>query len=300
MHCYNYLCQNFLEQQSLNTEQSTYINLQDSTVSYSYGDSLLNCYLPFSEKDTFYLSMKVSSEVEQTGHIGTKRPFTLEGDDGIFALLLICFVFFTGIYRGGLTFFKENIRSFFSLRRNSNSLNQATTTDFWFNFVLVFQMILLTSIILFDFFLESNGNYVPPHSFYTIILFIFTISVFLLLKYLVYKLIGFLFNIEDIISVWLRNYILILEMIGIIAFIPVLVLVYSQNLHEYLLIFFIVLFIVSRLLLFYRIITFFLEQHVNILFLIAYLCSVEIIPYVILYQILSNLYKIDIISLLWH
>jgi len=251
--------------------------------------------LYFSEK---HFPVVPEKEKPQTGHEGIKRPFTLEGDDGVFALLLICFVFFTRIYRGGFIFFRENIRLLFSSRKSPNLFSETTTTEFWFNFILLFQSVLLASIILFDWFLEADPSPVPPNSFYTISLFTLTIAAFLGLKYLLYRLVGFIFNIKEHVNVWLRNYMIVLEMMGIIAFIPALMLVYSQSFHQYLLIFFAVLFIVSHLILFYRLITFFLQQHVNFLFLIAYLCSVEIIPYVLLYGVLINLYRVDIINLL--
>jgi len=302
MHCYNYLCTNISKYFFLlSIEQAT-----DSTEIFrAQLDSVINSRFSFYKENSIYLSdeeikLSLTQDTRQGKHIGEKKPFTLEGDDGIFALLLICFVFFTRIYKGGLSFFRENIRIFFSFRKKQSTYySETTSTDFWFNFVLVFQTVLLAAIVLFDHFLETNESYVPPHSFSTILLFVLALSVFLFVKYLLYKLIGILFNIKDSINIWVRNYMLILEMMGIISFIPVLILVYSQNLHNYLLFFFIVLFIVSRLLLFYRLITFFLEQHVNLLFLIAYLCSVEIIPYIILYQVLIYLYKIDIIHLLW-
>jgi len=303
MHCYNYLCADFTI--VLNTEPSTYI-IDSTRILQANEDSVLNRHLSFEKDTSLYfskdkLSVFLGKDADnQTGKAGEKRPFTLEGDDGIFALLLVCFLFFTRIYRGGFSFFEENLSFLFSFRKNKNLFNETTSTEFWFNFILVFQSILLASIVMFDFFLEFEEHPVPKHSFFTILLFIFSISFFLFLKYIFYIVIGYLFDIKEAIHIWIRNYIIILEMMGIIAFIPALMLVYSQNVHYFLLIFFIILFIASRLLLFYRLITFFLKQHVNFLFLIAYLCSVEIIPYTILYQVLIYIYKVDIISLLWH
>jgi len=275
-------------------------------ISRAYEDSIFNSTPLFLGKDAFviipeynnYTKNKSLTIQGEDGHEGIKRPFTLEGDDGIFALLLICFVFFTRIFKGGFSFFKENISLLFSTRKNLNLFSETTTTEFWFNFILVFQTILLTSIIVFDSFLESV-SYIPQNSFFTVLLFTLAISVFLSVKYLFYRLLGYLFDLQNEIKAWLRSYMIVLEMIGIIAFIPALMLVYSQSFHEYLLFFFFILFFISRLILFYRIITFFLRRHVNLLFLITYLCSVEIIPYILLYQVLVYLYKVDIVSLLW-
>jgi len=291
----------------LNTDGATYYVVDSAKIRQAQEDSVLNHQLYRLEKDSsiYFSSEKLSAYIpdvdkEQSGYRGVERPFTLEGDDGIFALLLVCFVFFTRIYKGGFSFFKENSRLLFSARKNLSMFSETTTTEFWFNFILVFQTVLLASIIMFDSFLELEQYPVPHNSFYTVSLFAVTISAFLGIKYLIYRLAGYLFNIQSYIDIWLRNYMIVLEMMGIIAFIPTLMLVYSQNFHQYLLLFFLVLFILSRIILFYRLITFFLKAHVNFLFLIAYLCSLEIIPYFILHQILIYLYKIDIINWLWH
>lgn len=255
----------------------------------------------FFSKDKLINRHKLITEhsINQDGHVGINKVFTLEQDDGVLALLVLCFLLFTRIFKGGFTFFRENARLLFSSRENLNLFSETTVTEFWFNFILTFQTILLSAIILFDVFLESDQYKVPQHSFYTIILFMLTIALFLSAKYLFYKILGYLFNMKERVKIWLRSCTIVLSMIGIIAFVPTLMMVYSQNFHNYLLIFFLVLFIISQLILFYRIITFFLQENVNFFFLIAYLCGVEIIPYIILYQVLIYLYKVDLIGLLW-
>lgn len=245
-------------------------------------------------------STVVSRDIDlHTGHVGNNKLFTLEQDDGVFALLLICFFCITRIYKDSSSFFRENIKLLFSSRESINLFSETTIKEFWFNFILIFQTILLCAIILFDYFLISDSNVIPHHSFYTICLFIVVISSFLGLKYLLYRLIGWIFDIQSKMEVWLRTYTIVLEMVGVVAFIPTLILIYSLTLQLPVIIFFICLFLISRIILFYRATVFFLQSSVNILYLITYLCSVEIIPYIFLFYLLEYLYKIDLTSLLW-
>lgn len=241
----------------------------------------------------------ITHSKENKGHAGDYKVFSLEQDDGIFALLLISFLCITRIYNHGSSFFTENVRILFSTRKELSPFIPTTIKEFWFNFILIFQSILLGSIIAFDYILNLEKNTQPIHSFYTILLFIGTIGLFLGIKYSIYKLIGYIFNIRDRIQIWLRSYMITIEMLGIVAFIPVLVLIYSQQYYTIVISFLICLFIVSRMIIFYRIIVFFMQSNVNLLFLIAYLCALEIIPYIFLYNILVFLYKIDLTSLLW-
>ena len=293
----------------MNTELVTYYVIDSLKITESKKDSATHQSLFGFEKDTSLFFSKTHSEARQklttersqlnNGHAGVNKVFTLEQDDGVLALLVLCFLLFTRIFKGGFAFFRENSRLLFSTRENLNLFSETTVTEFWFNFILVFQTILLSAIVLFDTFLESDEYKLPQHSFYTIILFMLTIFVFLLFKYLLYKILGNLFDVQNQVKIWLRSCTIVLSMMGIIAFVPTLMMVYSQSFHNYLLIFFLILFIISQLILFYRIIAFFLQENVNFFFLIAYLCGVEIIPYILLYQVLIYLYKVDLIGLLW-
>ena len=291
----------------LTSVSNTYV-IDSLKIAEAYNDSVKhNSMFVFEEDTSMYFSSdklveinKIDEEsVLNKGHVGVDKLFTLEQDDGIFVLIIICFLFFSRIYKGSFSFFRENSRLLFSSRDNTNLFAETTVSEFWFNFILVFQAIMLSSIVLFDIFLESDRYTLPQHSFFTIMLFILVVSVFLFLKYLFYTMLGYLFNIKERMHVWIRTYMIVIEMIGIIAFVPILVLVYSQSYHDILIVFCLCLFIISHFILFYRVIVFFIQQNVNILFLIAYLCSVEIIPYIILYQGLIYLYKIDLTSLLW-
>jgi hypothetical protein len=234
-------------------------------------------------------------------HEGIRPLFSLGQIDVIFALLLLYFLFSTRIYKSGILFFKENISFVYSTRKNINQLNETTATDSWYNLILLFRFVLLLAITLFAVFHRQDNDYIPFHGFLLVLSLVLGVVLAGWVKYLFYRLVGFIFDIRDAIRTWFRSYVIMLEMMGLIAFIPVLFLVYSNYYHELLINFLIGLFIVSRLIIIYRIGFFFIRRKVNILFLIAYLCSVEIIPYFVLYRGLLYLCNIDItsLSLLW-
>lgn len=293
----------------MESEATTYY-VVDSLAQYrAYQDSVDYNSLFKIEKDSaiYFSKDKLKSLNSNTsslllkdnGHEGIVRTFSLENEDGVLVLLLLCFLFFTRIYKGGAEFFEENSRLLFSNRKNPNLFTETTITEFWFNFSLLFQFVVLTSIVSYDLLMECYQYRLPQNSFITILLFIAVIALFILLKLLFYRFLCYVFDLGEYRKMLQRIYIIILEMMSMIAFLPTLMLVYSQNLHTILIFFFIGLFILSRIVLFYRIIVFFLRQHVNLLFLIVYLCNVEIIPYIILYNVLIYLYDIDLISLLW-
>jgi hypothetical protein len=124
------------------------------------------------------------------------------------------------------------------------------------------------------------------------------ISAFLLLKYLFYLLIGYTFDEMEFVQKYLSSYLFLIELFGILVFIPVLIFLYAGVDQEVTLIVVLTLFLTTRIILFSRIIAFFFNKKVNFLFGIAYLCSVEIVPYLFLVLGFVYLYKEDFFCIL--
>lgn len=100
-------------------------------------------------------------------------------------------------------------------------------------------------------------------------------------------------------AVFLYSQTIIIEILGILFFIPTLFLLYADYLHTEIAIFMLILFIVSQLILFYRMIVYFIREKFSFLFMIAYLCTIEIVPYIFLAAGLILLYKTDELTVLW-
>lgn len=234
-------------------------------------------------------------------HGGIPLPFALEQTDGIFGLILFCFLIFTHVYQGGFSFLKENIRLLFSPEKSQKKYRQTTTVkEVWYTYFLMFQAVVLISICLYDIFMEFSplGKAIQT-PFLTIVAFIILISIFLLLKVWIYRFIGYVFDLKFVMAGWSRSYVTIIEMLGIFCFIPTLLLIYSNYLHLEAIIVMAILFLIAQLILFYRIIIFFISEKFNFLYLIAYLCTIEILPYVFLSIGLIYLYRFDVYSILW-
>ncbi|MDU1889118.1 MAG: DUF4271 domain-containing protein [Dysgonomonas sp.] len=225
---------------------------------------------------------------------------SVEQTDGVFALLLICFLFFAHIYNGGISLLKENFSLLFSSEKRHRLYQQVTVKETLFGYFLLVQAIVLASICVYDVFVGYEPTAEGAKSpLITILSFIITISLFLLLKDLLYKFIGYIFDIQKSMNIWRRTYFATIEVLGILYFIPTLLLVYSDFYHFQVILFVLILFLLVQIILFYQIIIFFIREKFNFLFLIAYLCSFEILPYIFLSVGLIYLYRIDVLNTLW-
>lgn len=247
----------------------------------------------------FQTTFPYTTKFDSDRHGGATLPFNLEQADGIFGLLLLCFLFFSHIYNGGLTFLKENIAILFSSNRNKRLTSEITGKENFFTAFLVFQSLILISICLYCLFVErklSTTNTLSP--FVSIICIAAIMGIFWFVKIWIYKFVGYILDIKHETSGWVKINILNTQILGILYFIPTLVLVYSNIWHIQLAIIMFTLFLVTQLVLFYRITSFFIQEKFNFLFLITYLCSVEIIPYIFLSAGLFLFYQNDVINML--
>jgi hypothetical protein len=237
---------------------------------------------------------------ERAGHDGVYMPFHIEQADGVFGLLLICFIFFAHIYNGGITFLKENMSLLFSSEKGKRIHSQTTVKEYLYSYFLIFQTIVLVSICIYDIFIEFDSqSEAVQRPFISILSYIALIGLFLGIKDVLYLILGYIFDEQKRIGVWRRIYIIGIEILGILYFIPTLLLIYANYYHLQIIIFMLILFLIVQLILFYQIILFFIREKFNFLYLIAYLCTFEILPYIFLMIGLVYLYRIDVFNTLW-
>ncbi|WP_156032789.1 DUF4271 domain-containing protein [Prevotella sp. 10(H)] len=238
---------------------------------------------------------------DRIAHDGTPLHFSIEQTDGVFALLLLCFLFFAHLYNGGFTFLKENLSLLFHSEKGQRAFKQTTVKEYLYTYFLVFQTVVLIAICVYDIFIEYDPQSNAAHRpFISILLNILLIGLFLGVKDVLYIIIGYIFDGQRQMNVWRRTHLLGIEVLGILYFIPTLLLVYSDFYHTQIVIFMLILFLIVQLILFYQIIIFFIREKFNFLYLIAYLCTVEILPYIFLIIGLVYLYRIDVLNILWH
>jgi len=236
------------------------------------------------------------SKADASRHYGKALPFNMEQTDGIFVLLLLCFLFFAHIYNGGISFLRENTALLFSSDKGKLIHKQTTTKEILYSYFLLFQAVVLISICLYDVFVEYTAAESLPNPFFTIVAFILLIGLFLGVKDVVYKIIGYIFDQQKLMNTWRRVSVVSFEVLGVLYFIPTLLLIYSNFYHSEILLFMLVLFLIVQITLFYQIIIFFVNQKFNFLYLIAYLCTFEILPYIFLSTGLIYLYRTDVLT----
>lgn len=231
---------------------------------------------------------------------GLDLPQVLGHSEGLFALLVICFLLLSYFLQGGIDFFRQNAKMLISPLKREKLEDQIATSKSTFSFYfLVFLAILLIAIFVYiglRRFTTYSELYASP--FVIIVLFTVLIALFVFVKVMVNKMIGYVFDTQKKMDIWNHSFLLLLAMLGLVYLVPALILIYAGFGHGVILALVTLLFLVVQILLLARIVTFFIRQRFSILFLIAYLCTLEIIPYIFLGVGLVYLYKIDVFNML--
>lgn len=241
---------------------------------------------------------------EMIRHEGITLPYTFERADSVFALLVICFFIFAYVYQGGFSLLRENLTMLFSIEKSSRRQYETTSRDVWNNYLLVFSSFILIAICVYDALatycgLNTETSATQDYaSLLTIISFVLILVIFFLIKYLLNIFVGYVFDIKPNETGYRGANVIALEILGIIYFIPTLLLIYSDYWHLQIIGFMLISFLIVKLILFYRIIVYFIREKFNFLFLFAYLCSLEIIPYLFLALGLYLVYKMDVYNLI--
>ncbi|WP_163357622.1 DUF4271 domain-containing protein [Dysgonomonas sp. 25] len=234
-----------------------------------------------------------------TTHEGIPLPFSLDQTNAAFILVLICLISFAFIYKGDFATMKVNLYALVSFNRNKRIETEYTVKNTWHTYYLILQFTILSSISIYSILSEQMGYEAEHHPLRTIALFGLFVSLFIFAKFLIYNLVGFIYNMQEEITLFKHWSIVLMEFLGISYFIPTLLLLYADYWHTEIALFMIALFIIAQLILFCRLIVYFVREKLNFLFLIAYLCSVEIIPCIFLASGLLFLYKTDELTVLW-
>lgn len=234
-------------------------------------------------------------------HQGIPLPFRLEQTDGIFILIVLCFMMFVYIYQGSFKTIKSNLLLTFALGKANVNTRSYTSRDIWYSYYLILQFTIFVSITAYSIFNENTADITRNENpSITITLFILFISTFLILKSLLYKLTGYIFNIKQEMKAFEISQLFIIELLGIIYFIPTLLVVYSGYLHTTICIAMAIIFIIIEFIFFCQLAIFFVRKKFNFLYTIAYLCTMEIIPYLLLIFGIIYLYNnTEALTLLW-
>jgi hypothetical protein len=220
------------------------------------------------------------------GMEGSLASLPLQTGSVFFIIFLLCFAIFSFVFSRERTTFTGNFNAIISLRSRPTATykEQVATTEIWGEFFMIFQAILIFSIILFTYLWKGDFYLLTIKSFTISFLLIFLIlSILAGLKFLVYKSISFFFLHKDIKN-WINKYFRLLELLGVVLFLPAILYLYLPEIRPVMQVVILLVIVVSRLIVLIELSNIFVKNKVGGFYFFVYLCGTEIAPYLIYYK----------------
>lgn len=216
---------------------------------------------------------------------GIPLPYSPRMDDGITVILLCCFFLSAYVLSRSRKFLFQLVKDFLLHRERTSIFATSTAADMRYMLLLILQTCVLGGMCTFNYFNDAQPELV--HHIYPGILLSIYIGIcvfYLVTKWLLYSLLGWIFFDESTTSLWLESYSTLLYHLGFTLFPFSLFIVYFDlNLHSAIIIGLILVFF-AKILMFYKWIKLFCHDLHGGLLLILYFCALEIIPCLVLYQ----------------
>jgi hypothetical protein len=223
--------------------------------------------------------------------------------DLLFSLLLGLLILFAVIFRRNSRLFEKMLRDVLHVRDRLSLFEDVSGNETLFRNFMIFQSMFLSA--LFIFLVCRNTNYI----FYypdvlnnlkiigVIFIILFT---YYLLKQLIYVTIGMIFTTPEQYGNWHISYAAATGLWGTLQYIPVIWLSFIRGHENVAVIMFIIMFIIWRLVIIYKIVRIFDIKIIGILYVFLYLCTLEILPLLLLCEGTKYLYNFIDELALWN
>jgi len=174
----------------------------------------------------------------------------------------------------------------FRNKSRQNMFYESLTNENLNKVFLIFQTILLLSVIFYCYAVHEGYLSITNPSQMALFLGKCTLALilFFLYKFLSYRLAGAIFFKREAVIQWNDNFFTLISLNGIFLFLPTLVFFYAEKIYTFYLYFLLFYLIFNLFFIFYKLYTIFFQGKQLLLYFILYLCTQEIIPLYLMYR----------------
>lgn len=225
-------------------------------------------------------------------------PYTPKADDGIVIVLLCCFFLSAYVLSKAKRFLWQQGNNFILHKKRTSIFFSSITTNVHYLLLLVLQACILVGVCFFNYFDHTNPLFVQRvHPYLLLGIYTGVCLVYIILKWLICSLLGWVFLEKWVTDMWLESYSTIIYYLGFVLFPFVLFFIYFDLSAGVMVVIGFGLIVSAKLLIFYKWIKFFFSNIYGLLLLILYFCALEIVPYFIYYQVLTKINRLLLLKI---
>ena len=239
-------------------------------------------------KDGFFTSdviLHQERRLVQPGMAGDPPAYRLSKDNFVTGALLLSFFIVIYVIARSSHIFIQQIKDFFYVREHETLFGESTEVEQSGQVFLVFQTCFILGILFFDYtqiHLTEVFRQVSPYKMLG--LDIGLLVVFFTLKIAVYSCVNWVFFEKKKNRQWINSYFLMILCLGVCLFPIALLSVYFDLPIKTMETAVIIIFAISGFLLFHKCYNIFFNYLYGYLYLIAYFCTLEILPLLMFWQ----------------
>lgn len=243
--------------------------LEGEAAGLCLGDSLAECH---------------TGETAQPEFEGAPLPYSLRADDAVMLTLLTCFFLSSTALYKGKKFLMQQLKEFMITRERNSIFDSSTASDVRYLIVLVAQTCMLAAVVFFYYFHTAHPQQAGQlPSVVWLGSYAGSCLAYFLLKWGLYRFIGWIFFDKNKTKQWLESYLILIYYAGFTLFPFALLFVFFDINLTYLASFGLSILIFAKMLMFCKWIKIF-SRRLNSLFpLILYFCALEIVPCLLVY-----------------
>ena len=221
----------------------------------------------------------------------TPRPELPGYNSGIMALLIGIFLIITINFSHYTTFIKTFTQNLFSVRRRANVFDEHSTTNETRILISFILLLCISEGILIFTAAESKGFDLP--NFPAVGLFSTLALLYYAIQLAVYSTVGYVFTTPKRAIIWMKGFNASQTLLAITISIPAIISLFYPEAATLLLSAAAVCYFISRSIFIFKGFRIFYNNSLALLYFILYLCSLEIIPLIIIYK--ASLYCCSIL-----
>lgn len=252
-------------------------------------DSICNTYQQLDERVENHMG-------DTTTHIAQALPIKHQAinpaaNTGVVGLLILSFVFFAFSYRRGAKYLRHLFSSLFKHNARGNMFDETTINENQLKLSLLSLTFITEGIILYYTLLNNLVDkefLVLP----SIIISILLCAVYYILQIVVYKILANIFSDRVLSDTFTESFTTVNLFIGLFLSPMVLAILFIPQATTIALYISFTIYILARLLIIYKGISIFLPHLFGLIYLILYLCTLEIIPFLLIKKAVIFLFKI--------
>lgn len=280
-------------------------NVTDNLVQLPNDSITLPLFDPVSELDNDtdaidYYTLGITDTIATTQHEGLyaeERPTYIGDNSWVVSLLILAFVFFAISYRRGMKYLQIVFTSLFKANARGNLFDITTVNENQLKLSLLSITFITEGIALYYILINNhitNTSLILP----CIIICSLLCMIYFLLQRGVYYLLGIIFGDAQQASTFDESYTSVNLFVGLVFTPFILLMVFVPSLLQTATLICLILYIISRLIIMYIGIRIFSPHIFGLLYIILYLCALELAPLFLLEKGVNYIYRFLEINLI--